>query len=232
MGRILFIEDDAALADVLALAIEDAGHEVAHARDGIAGLERIARDKPDLVVSDVNMPRLDGFSLCKKLRAAHNHVPLILVTSRDSEIDQALGLELGADDYVIKPVSARVLVARIAALLRRDALRKSSEAARNKLVAGPIAIDPERVDVRLHGAPIVVTLTELRILEVLCGRPGVVFSRDRILEIIRGDGSVVEARIVDSYVRRLRRKMEAVDPSFDRIETVVGAGYRWNDRAP
>lgn len=232
MGRILFIEDDAALADVLALAIEDAGHEVTHARDGVAGLDRIARDKPDLVVSDVNMPRLDGFSLCKKLRAAGNHVPLILVTSRDAEIDQALGLELGADDYVIKPVSARVLVARIAALLRREALRTGGEIARNKLVAGPIAIDPERVEVRLHGAPVVVTLTELRILEVLCGRPGVVFSRDRILEIIRGDGSVVEARIVDSYVRRLRRKMEAVDPSFDRIETVVGAGYRWNDRAP
>lgn len=232
MSTILLIEDDAALVDVLSLAFEDAGYRVASARDGVDGLARATRDRPALVVSDVNMPRLDGFSLCKRLRAAGNAVPLILLTSRDSEIDQALGLELGADDYVSKPFSTRVLLARVHALLRRQELRAAAAAARPGIVAGRLELDVDRLEARYLGALLEVTLTEFRLLEALAGRAGAVLSRDRLLGLARGEDSVVDVRLVDTYVRRLRRKLEAVEPGFDRIETVIGAGYRWRDRGP
>jgi DNA-binding response OmpR family regulator len=225
---IVLIEDDAALADVLALGLEDAGYRVVQARDGVEGLERVEREQPALVVSDVNMPRLDGFTLCRRLRDKGNFVPLVMLTSRDSEIDQALGLELGADDYVVKPVSLRVLCARVHALLRREELRRAP-AAPKLLRAGRLEIDPERLEARYGGAAIETTLTELRLLEALARRPGVVCSRERLLELARGDDSVVDPRLIDTYVRRLRRKLEAVDAGFDRIETVIGAGYRWRD---
>jgi DNA-binding response OmpR family regulator len=229
VSAILLIEDDAALVDVLSLAFEDAGFVVGSARDGAEGLGRIEQGTPDLVVSDVNLPRLDGMSLCRRLREAGNLVPIILLTSRDSEIDQALGLELGADDYVVKPVSTRVLVARVRALLRRNELR--GQGARGAaVVAGALELDPDRIEARYRGAPIEVTLTEFRLLEALAGRAGSVLSRDRMLALARGDDSVVDARLVDTYVRRLRRKLEAIEPGFDRIETVIGAGYRWRDR--
>ncbi|MDC3959733.1 response regulator transcription factor [Polyangium jinanense] len=230
MGKLLLIEDDAALASVLSLAFEDAGHEVIVAKDGLEGFARITRDRPDLVISDVNMPRLDGFSLCRRLREAGNLVPLILLTSRDSEIDEALGLELGADDYVAKPFSTRVLLLRVHALLRRKQAPGSAATSRGVVAAGPLRLDPERIEARYHDTPIAVTLTEFRLLEALVARPGVVFSRERLLELARGDESVVDARLVDTYVRRLRRKFEAVEPAFDGIETVVGAGYRYKDR--
>jgi DNA-binding response OmpR family regulator len=235
VGTILLIEDEAALVDVLSLAFEDAGHAVIAARDGIEGLGRIERDRPDLVVSDVNMPRLDGFTLCRRLREAGNLVPLILLTSRESEIDQALGLTLGADDYVIKPFSTRVLLARVGALLRRQELRRtpvSDRGGRGGVVAGGLELDPERLEARYRGTLFEVTLTEFRLLEALAGRAGAVLSRDRLLGLARGDDSVVDARLVDTYVRRLRRKLEVIEPGFDGIETVIGAGYRWRDRAP
>ncbi|CAN96520.1 Response regulator [Sorangium cellulosum So ce56] len=230
MGRILLIEDDTALADVLSLAVEDAGHAVLRACDGVEGLRRIEGAGPDLVISDVNMPRLDGFSLCRRLREAKNLVPIILLTSRDAEIDQALGLELGADDYVVKPFSTRVLLARVHALLRRQEIRAGASRAGCVVALGALQLDPERLEVRYRGAPVTVTLTEFRLLEALVARPGVVFSRNQLLELARNDDSTVDARLVDTYVRRLRRKMEAVDPAFERIETVIGAGYRWRDR--
>ncbi|WP_438011864.1 response regulator transcription factor [Sorangium sp. So ce321] len=229
MAKILFVEDDAALVDLLALALEDAGHTVTSARDGAEGLELTRAERHDLVISDVNMPRLDGFTLCRRLREASNPVPIILLTSRDDEIDQALGLELGADDYVIKPFSTRVLLARVAALLRRQALHAGAERARAAVAIGLLELDLDRLEVRYRGAPIATTLTEFRLLEALAARPGVVFSRDRLLELARGDDSRVDARLVDTYIRRLRRKLEAVDPAFDGIETVIGAGYRYRD---
>ena len=230
MARVLLIDDDPDLLDVLTLSFEDGGHEVLTARDGKAGLEKIAALKPDVVVSDVNMPGVDGFALCRRLRESGNKVPLIMLTSRDNEIDEALGLELGADDYVPKPFSTRVLLARVTALLRREALRGGgSPAAAPAMVRGDLSLDPERLEVRFKNVPIEVTLTEFRLLELLARRPGIVHSRAQLLENLRGDGTVVVERIVDTYVRRLRRKMEAVDADFDGIETVVGAGYRWKD---
>ena len=229
VAKILLIDDDASLLDALSLAFEDAGHEVHTAADGLRGLDAVRANKPDAVVSDVNMPGLDGFSLCKKLRDAGSRVPLVLLTSRDHEIDEALGLELGADDYVAKPFSTRVLLARIAALLRRDKLRAAEVPEAKPIAKGALELSPERLEVRYAGTAVVVTVTEFRLLETLATRSGVVLSRERLLELVRGDESVVAERIIDTYVRRLRRKLEAIDPAFDRIETVIGAGYRWKD---
>ncbi|MBS2015544.1 MAG: response regulator transcription factor [Deltaproteobacteria bacterium] len=228
MAKILLIDDDASLLDALSLAFEDAGHEVTTAPDGQRGLELVKKEAPAAVVSDVNMPGLDGFSLCKKLREAGNAVPLVLLTSRDNEIDEALGLELGADDYVAKPFSTRVLLARVAALLRRDAMR-AAETTERAVTKGKLELFPERLEVRYAEKPVTVTVTEFRMLEALASRAGMVLSRDRLLEIVRGDESVVAERIIDTYVRRLRRKLEAIETDFDRIETVIGAGYRWKD---
>lgn len=229
MARILIIDDDPDLLDVLALAMRDAGHEPISARDGVEGLARIADSQPALVICDVNMPRLDGFALCRKLRDQGNAVPLIMLTSRDSEVDEALGLELGADDYVPKPFSTRVLLARLAALLRREALRTGAEGAAPALRLGELQLDSERLAVRYREQPIAATVTEFRLLDALARRPGIVQSRDHLLDLARGDETVVADRIIDTYVRRLRRKFEAVDPGFDRIETVIGAGYRWRE---
>jgi DNA-binding response OmpR family regulator len=229
VARILVIDDDAALLDVLSLAIEDAGHTVAKAADGTSGSGLFATFKPQLVVSDVNMPGVDGFSLCRKVRAQGNRVPIILLTSRDSEIDEALGLELGADDYVTKPFSTRVLIARVAALLRREELSGAPGALARKLAAGKLELDGERLEARFAGRPITVTVTEFRLLEALARRPGVVFSREQLLRLTRDDDSIVVDRIIDTYVRRLRRKLEEIDPAFADIETVVGAGYRWRE---
>jgi len=227
MPRVLLIDDDTSLLDVLALAFEDAAHEVLTAPDGADGLAKATAHRPDAIVSDVNMPGIDGFTLCRRLREAGNATPLVLLTSRDSEIDEALGFELGADDYVSKPFSTRVLLARVAALLRREAQRSGGGAFGATQVAGRLHLDAARLEVRYDEHAITTTVTEFRLLEALTSRPGVVLGRPALLERIRGDDSVVAERIIDTYVRRLRRKLEAIDPEFDAIETVVGAGYRW-----
>jgi len=200
MPRILLIDDDASLLDALSLAFEDAGHDVLTAGDGQRGLDIVKKEKPDAVISDVNMPGLDGFSLCRKLREGGNGVPFVLLTSRDDEIDEALGLELGADDYVAKPFSTRVLLARVAALLRRDAMRAAHQTER-AVAKGALELFPERLEVRYAHQPVTVTVTEFRLLEAFASRAGFVLSRDRLLEIVRGDESVVAERIIDTYVR-------------------------------
>jgi DNA-binding response OmpR family regulator len=227
MARILVIDDDHDLLDMLSLALEDAGHEVVTAKDGLTGMRKAEQAEPELVVSDVNMPGVDGFTLCRRLRERGFTAPIVLLTARDGEIDQALGLELGADDYVIKPFSARVLLARVAALLRREQLRRGPVRESPVVAAGKLTLEPERMEAKYDGTPIETTVTEFRLLTVLAGRPGVVYTREQLLDRVRGDDSVVVERLVDTYVRRLRRKLEAVDPSFDEIETVIGAGYRW-----
>lgn len=228
MARLLLIDDDPSLLEVLALSFEDAGHRVQTATDGAAGLAAIGAGGVELVLSDVNMPLVDGFSLCRKLRQAGSELPIILLTSRDSDIDEALGLDVGADDYVSKPFSTRVLLSRVTALLRRSELRRGARTAEPQVAVGRLLLTPERVEVSFAGTPLSVTVTEFRLLECLASRPGIVFSRDRLLEQLRGD-TAVEPRIVDTYVRRLRRKLEQVDPSAEVIETVIGAGYRLCD---
>jgi DNA-binding response OmpR family regulator len=225
--RVLLVDDDDALLDVLALAFEEAGHVVARARDGRQALEAIRSQRPDVVVSDVNMPHVDGFTLCRRLRESGDGLPLVLLTSRDSEIDEALGLEIGADDYVTKPFSTRVLLARVAALLRREELRAGGASHQAKVVRGDLELDTERLSCTYRGQSVTVTVTEFRLVEALVRRPEVVHSRAQLVAVARDDDSVVAERIVDTYINRLRRKLEAIDPTFRGIETVIGAGYRW-----
>jgi DNA-binding response OmpR family regulator len=229
MSSIALIDDDCQLVDVLKLELEDAGFHVLTAADGRAGLALIESQRPAAVVLDVNMPVCDGLSVCRKLRAAGDRTPIVLLTARDGELDEVLGLELGADDYVAKPFSTRVLLARIAALLRRERLGDSTGVGDEVFRLGKLAIDGARLELRWDGALVSTTLTELRLIEALARRAGRVLSRQRILEHARGDDSIVVERLVDTYVRRMRQKLGALDPGFDRIETVVGAGYRWRD---
>lgn len=230
VARVLLIDDDRSLLDVLALSLEDAGHQVDLASDGAAGLARLgASPPPDVVISDVNLPQVDGFTLVRRARAAGHTVPIVLLTSRDSEIDEALGLELGADDYVSKPFSVRVLLARVSALVRRARPQAEPDGSGEATTvrAGDLLIDSARLEVRWQGTAITTTLTELRLLEILARGPGVVWTRDKLLDGLRGQDTHVAPRLIDTYVRRLRKKLEALDPGFDRIETVIGAGYRW-----
>jgi DNA-binding response OmpR family regulator len=228
MARVLVIDDDPSLLDVLSMALEEAGHDVLTAADGSAGWSRVQGDKPDVVIADVNMPGVDGFTLCRRLRERGNQVPVILLTTRDGEIDEALGLELGADDYVTKPFSTRVLIARVGALIRRDAMSRAPGEGPVTVLDG-VEILPDRMEVRFHGSLVRMTLSEFRLLEALMTRPGRVLTRTQLLHHVRGDDSVVGERIIDTYVRRIRKKLQAVDVHFDRIETMVGMGYRWSD---
>lgn len=227
MATILLIDDDRSLLDGLAMAFEDDGYDVLTAPDGARGWAAATDKGPDLLVSDVNMPGMDGFTLCRKLREAGQTLPIVLLTARDNEIDEALGLELGADDYVSKPFSTRILLARVKALLRRQALRAVGQAGSTLLQSGSLSMDSERLEVRWAGALLDTTVTEFKMLEALASRPGIVLSRTRLLELTRDDGTVVAERIVDTYVRRLRRKLEGLDSEFSSIETVIGAGYKW-----
>ncbi len=224
--RLLVIDDDVALLAVLAAACLERGHAVVSEHDGARGYARLASEPFDAVICDVNLPGLDGFTICRRSRDAGITVPIVLLTSRDGEIDEALGLDLGADDYVTKPFSVRVLLARLAALARR------SGAPPGQVVrCGDLMIDRARVELRYQEQLIPATLTELRLLAALAERPGEVYDRDRLLAHAREDDSVVAPRLVDTYVARLRKKLEAVQPGAGaRIETVTGAGYRW--RAP
>jgi DNA-binding response OmpR family regulator len=227
MPRILLVDDDRELLDVLSLALSDAGYEVSIARDGHDADRQLSFTEPELVVCDINLPGIDGFTLVKRWRDRGIGTPILLLTSRDSEIDEALGLELGADDYMTKPMRVRVLHARIAALLRREQRRNERASGAAVLSLGQISLDRERLEMRYCGTHVATTLSELRLVEAMIERPGIVLSRTRLLEHVRGDDSVVDGRLIDTYVRRMRRKLEEIDPTFDRIETVVGAGYRW-----
>lgn len=228
-AKLLLVDDDQSLLDILVMNFEDEGYDVITASDGDEAMVATKNSAPDIIISDVNMPRVDGFTFCRRLREEGIETPLILLTSRDNEIDEALGLELGADDYVAKPFSTRVLAARVKALLRRKEALTSPETVQEDLVVemGELRLDPERLEVRFQGEEITVTVTEFRLLEAFARRPGIVLSRERLMELARGDDSIVADRIIDTYVRRLRRKFEDVDQGFDLIETVIGAGYKW-----
>ena len=221
---ILLVDDERDYLEMVAMSLESHGLRCVLAHDGIEARERLRAGDVDLVVSDVNMPRLDGFSLCRELRGQDATLPIILLTSRDSEIDETLGLELGADDYIAKPVSNRVLLARIRALLRRaHAVERASLS--EVLTHGPLTLDEARLSVTCQGRALEgITVTEFRLLFKLAGSPGRVFTRAQLLRAMREDGdSFVAERMVDSYINRLRRKLA---PHDGLLETVVGMGYR------
>ena len=225
-SRILVIDDDAEVLEMTAMTLEDAEFDVVTAVDGREGLDAHQDQAFDGIVSDVNMPKVDGFTLCRTLREAGDTTPLLLLTARDGEIDEALGLDLGADDYLIKPFRSRVLVARVKAILRRKSVPTVAELVED----GPVQLDRGRLQIRFQGQLLVTTVTEFRLLDALVSYPGHVQSRSQLLEAARQDDSVVAPRIIDTYIRRLRRKFTEVDANFGRIDTVIGAGYRWVER--
>ena len=223
-ARVLLVDDDASLIGVLSLALEDAGFVVSTARDGKLGWETYQRERPELVVLDLIMPEMDGLEVCRRIRSA-GRTPILMLTSKDDEIDKILGLEMGADDYVTKPFSTRELVARIRAVMRRAV---PFEAVEDQVIElRGLSISRARRQVAVRGATVELTATEFELLFELAREPGIVHSRDALIDAVYGEDIVVSHRTIDTFVKRLRRKIRNIDPSFDEIETIRSVGYRY-----
>jgi DNA-binding response OmpR family regulator len=240
--RVLIVDDDQALRTVLATALGDEGFTVSQAGDGAAGLRRFESDGADLVILDILMPEMDGLEVCRRIRRKST-VPIVLLSSRGEEVDRVTGLETGADDYVTKPFSTRELVARIRAVERRVAAASPPAAGPGPapapslagalggeaLEVGPLRLDPGRFEAKWRGTAIALTRSEFQILGALARHRGTVLAREQLLDLARGDDAVVTDRTVDTFVKRLRKKIRDVDAAFDEIETVFGVGYRYRD---
>jgi two-component system OmpR family response regulator len=229
MGRmqhtILVVDDDPHIRQLLVFALTKAGLETREAADGEAALAAVETQAPDLVVLDINMPRMSGLEVCRRLRA-QGELPILFLSSRDDEIDRVLGIELGADDYVIKPFSPREVVARVQAILRRAAPKLAPQAAADSVITrGRLRLDPEAWSAHWGEATVVLTVTEFGILKTLAGAPSRVFSRDAIIDRLHGPGFAVTDRTIDSHVRNLRAKFAALG-GHDVVETRAGVGYR------
>lgn len=251
------------------MALRQHGYEVEAHADGLAAWEAFSRALPDLALLDIGLPHLDGLDLCRRLRDRSAHLPIILVSSREEELDRVLGLELGADDYVCKPFSMRELMARVKVLLRRAALgaappvsgsvsgpvpasggartngepaatssavgaadgvangASSGAMAEEIMNAGPLRLDLLRYTARWHDRPVALTVTEFLLLQALAQRPGQVKTRHDLMQHAYPDNTFVSDRTIDSHIKRLRRKFEAVDERFERLDAVYGLGYRF-----
>jgi len=224
---IALVDDDRNILTSVQIALEVEGFAVRAYSDAPAALAAMADDPPDLAVLDIKMPRLDGIALLTKLRAM-SAVPVIFLTSKDEEADEAAGLAAGADDYIVKPFSQKLLVARIRAVLRRVSARADETAPVPPAARGSLAIDPARHRVAWNGHDIALTVTEFLILETLATRPGLVKSRDQLMDAAYKDDVYVDDRTIDSHIKRLRKKFRAIDPEFKAIDTLYGVGYRFN----
>jgi two-component system OmpR family response regulator len=222
---ILVADDDPHIRQLIVFALAKAGLDAIEAEDGEAALAQIAAHAPDLVILDINMPRMDGLELCRRLRATSD-LPILFLSSRDDEIDRVLGIELGADDYVTKPFSPREVVARVMAILRRVAGRPPAAAgATPALRHGRLTLDPEGWRAAWAEREIALTVTEFNILRTLAAMPSKIFSRDAIIDRLHGPGFAVTDRTIDSHVRNLRAKF-AEAGAHDIVETRAGVGYR------
>lgn len=223
--RVLLVDDDPHIRQLLAFAFDKAGFAVAEAGDGEAALAEVARKAPDLVVLDINMPRMDGLEVCRRLRS-QGEVPVLFLSSRDDEFDRVLGIELGADDYVTKPFSPREVVARANAILRRSApkpVAPTDSAAR--IAKGRLRLDPEAWTAHWDAAEVALTVSEFTLLKALALAPGRILSRDQLIDQLHGPGFAITDRTIDSHIRNLRRKFAEAGGS-DVIETRAGVGYR------
>jgi len=239
-ATIALVDDDRNILTSVSIALQAEGFAVRMYSDGAAALKALVETPPDLAVLDIKMPRLDGMELLRRLRDKVD-VPVIFLTSKDTEIDEALGLAMGADDYIGKPFSQRLLIERIRAVLRRAASRKGLPLADGEaapapaIVRGRLAMDPARHRVTWgDGGPdrnndVALTVTEFLILEALAARPGFVKSRDQLMDAAYQDDVYVDDRTIDSHIKRLRKKFRVVDPGFKAIETLYGVGYRFNE---
>jgi two-component system response regulator ChvI len=229
IARILLVDDDVTLTAVLAAALGDEGFQVQSAPNGVAGLRRFEAEGADLLILDILMPEMDGLELCRRVRRKST-VPIILLSSRAEEVDRVTGLETGADDYLTKPFSTRELVARIRAIDRRLTPAAPPGALGGaRITAGALVLDPQRFAVHWQGHAVALTRSEFQLLAVLAQKPGIVLSRERLLDSARGDDVTVTDRTVDTFIKRLRKKIRDVDPGFDQIETVFGVGYRYKE---
>ncbi len=230
MATIALVDDDRNILESVSIALENEGHHVRIFTDGANALAAISATPPDLVVLDVKMPRMDGLELLRRLRQKSN-LPVIFLTSKDEEIDEVTGLRMGADDYITKPFSQRLLVERIAALLRRrEAIDGGVETnPAQVMVRGKLKLDPQRHACEWDDRPIQLTVTEFLILQALATRPGFVKSRDNLMDAAYDDQVYVDDRTIDSHIKRLRKKFKVVDDEFDAIETLYGVGYRYRD---
>jgi two-component system OmpR family response regulator len=226
--RILVVDDDPHIRDLLSFALAKAGMKVEQASDGEEALAAIDAAPPDLVVLDINLPRLNGLDVCRKLRAASGErarLPILFLSSRDDEIDRIVGIEIGGDDYVVKPFSPREVVARVGAILKRSMAAPADPGTAAPVVRNRLALDPEAWEARWDGTPVATTATEFQLLILLASAPSRVFSRDSIIDRLRGPGFAITDRTVDGHVRNLRAKFGAAGCD-DLIETRAGIGYR------
>jgi two-component system response regulator ChvI len=233
MAEITLIDDDENIVASVSLALESQGHQVRAYHDGASGLAGLEREPPDLAILDVKMPRMDGMEVLRRLRQS-SEIPVIILTSKDEEIDEILGFNLGADDYVHKPFSQRLLLERVKALLRR-AGADAEEAAQpagspsKAIKRGKLTLDPARHASVWDGRQVKLTVTEFLLLQALAARPGFVKSRDNLMDAAYDDQVYVDDRTIDSHIKRMRKKFRQVDPEFDAIETLYGVGYRYRE---
>jgi two-component system, OmpR family, response regulator ChvI len=232
---IALVDDDRNILTSVSIALQAEGFVARVYSDPTVALKSIGDNPPDLAVLDIKMPQMDGMELLRRIRET-SALPVIFLTSKDDELDEALGLAMGADDYISKPFSQRLLIARIRAILRRQELAKGeADSTRDEpepplLEQGRLVMDPARHKVLWDGKEVSLTVTEFLILEALAQRPGVVKSRNQLLDVAYQDDVYVDDRTIDSHIKRIRRKFRAVDPDFDAIETLYGVGYKFDDQ--
>ena len=228
---IALVDDDRNILTSLSVALQSEGYITRLYSDGEAALKALTENPPDLAVLDIKMPRMDGMELLRRLRERADF-PVIFLTSKDEELDEALGLAMGADDYITKPFSQRLLLARIRAVLRRTEMRarpaeQDGAAEAPEIARGRLSMDPARHRVSWEGRDVTLTVTEFMILEALAQRPGVVKSRNQLMDVAYQDDIYVDDRTIDSHIKRMRRKFREVDGNFKAIETLYGVGYRF-----
>ena len=230
MATIALVDDDENILTSVSIALEAEGHTVKSFEDGAAALEFINTTPPDMVVSDIKMPTMDGMELLRRIRQKSS-LPLIFLTSKDEEIDEVLGLTMGADDYVKKPFSQRLLMERVKAVLRRGEANESPDPEDEKKILrrGKLTLDPMRHACLWTEKPVVLTVTEFLILHSLAQRPGFVKSRDQLMDAAYDDQVYVDDRTIDSHIKRIRKKFRQVDDTFDSIETLYGVGYKYKE---
>ena len=231
---IALVDDDRNILTSLSVTLQSEGFITRLYSDGEAALKALVENPPDLAVLDIKMPRMDGMELLRRLREKTDF-PVIFLTSKDEELDEALGLAMGADDYIAKPFSQRLLLARIRAVLRRTEMRArgpggEQEPEAPEIARGRLVMDPARHRVSWDGKDVTLTVTEFLILEALAQRPGVVKSRNQLMDVAYQDDIYVDDRTIDSHIKRIRRKFRASDPGFDAIETLYGVGYRFDEQ--
>ena len=230
--NIALVDDDRNIIASVSMSLEAEGFNVKTYNDGEEGLKGITETSPDLVVLDIKMPRMDGMEVLSKLREKSN-LPVIFLTSKDDEVDEVIGLRMGADDYITKPFSQRLLIERIRALLRRQQLQNDNtdeEADETLLTQGDLALDDSRHLCSWKKQPVNLTVTEYLLVKALATRPGHVKNRDQLIDLAYGENIYVDDRTIDSHIKRVRKKFKAVDKEFDQIETLYGIGYRYKEQ--